>query len=97
MYTLGGRAEYTNEIIEVDGKVMFRTTCEEDLENPLTQVTCSGIWCDIIRRVNDVTNARNRDKISISGPQMFGIAEYPVMQLLQDMPGASELENYRYK
>jgi hypothetical protein len=78
MFTLGARADFTNEIIEVDGKVMFKTTCSEEPDSPLVQVTCSGIWCEIVKRVNGITQARNKDKISISGPQMFGIAEYPV-------------------
>ena len=78
---MGGRAEYTNEILDVGGKVMFKTTCHEDPNKPILMDTCSGIWCEIIKRVNSVTKAR-RDKISISGPQMFGIAEYAVCKIL---------------
>jgi hypothetical protein len=68
LLVLGGRANYTNEIFEMDGKPMFKTTCEEDPDNPIIKDNCSGIWCEIIRRVNAVTNARQGDKISISGP-----------------------------
>jgi len=55
---------------------MFKTTSEEDPDNPITRDNCSAIWIEIIKKINVVTNARIGDKISISGPQMFGIAEY---------------------
>ena len=82
LLTLGDRADYTNEIFEENGRPMFKTTCSEDMKNPYVKDNCSGIWCDIIKRINDVTKARNGEKISISGPQMFGIAEYPVQKIL---------------
>lgn len=55
---------------------MFKTTSEEDPDNPIIKDNCSGIWCEVIKKINSLTQARQGDKISISGPQMFGIAEY---------------------
>jgi hypothetical protein len=68
IYTLGDRADFVNEIYEENGKPMFKTTCMEDPDNPIIKDNCSGIWCEIIKRVNEVTKARCGDKISISGP-----------------------------
>lgn len=44
--------------MDIDGKVMFKTTCEEDPKNPIIMNSCSGIWCEIIKKINKVTNAR---------------------------------------
>jgi len=79
---LGGRAEYTNEIYEVDGKCMFKTTCEEDPYNPIIRDNCSGIWLEIIKKINKITNARQGEKLTISGPHMFGISEWAVNKVI---------------
>ena len=82
MFNLGGRAEYINEIYEDNGKCMFKTTCEEDNQNPIIRDNCSGIWLEIIKRINIVTQARKGEKLTISGPHMFGISEYAVNKVL---------------
>lgn len=55
---IGERADYINEIFEDNGKPMFKTTCLENPKHPYIKDNCSGIWCDIIKKINDVTKAR---------------------------------------
>jgi hypothetical protein len=61
---------------------MFRTICEEDPQHPLIGDNCSGIWLEIIKRINKLTKARKGEKLTISGPHMFGISEYAVTKIL---------------
>ncbi len=78
MFQLGAKADYLNEIYEENGKCMFKTTCSEDPANPIMRDNCSSIWLEIVKRINIVTNARKGEKLTISGPHMFGISEYAI-------------------
>ena len=48
----GGRCDYICEILEGDGKPLFRVTSEEDKDHPIVRDSCSGCWLYVCERVN---------------------------------------------
>jgi hypothetical protein len=97
MFHLNEKAEYVNEILSAQGKCLFKTTCSEDPHHPMIRDNPSSIWLEIIKKINAVTHARSTDKLTISGPHMFGFSEYAVCKVIQEMPGADRLQNYKMK
>lgn len=48
---VGGRAEYTCEILDGGEKPMFKVTSSEDPENPIMRESTSGCWLEFAKKI----------------------------------------------
>jgi hypothetical protein len=96
MFTRGVRARYTCEILEGDGKPLYRVTPEEDPSNPITRESSTGCWVYICNRVNQLQEVK-KEKVTISGTERFGLLEHNVVRLLEDLPLAEKCTKYKFK
>lgn len=97
MNELGGKAEYTCEILDGGEKPLFRVTASEDPENPVTKDSTSGAWLEFAKRIELIQNKRKGEKVTISGPDRYGLQENAVVQLIQQMPNADKCKKYIFK
>lgn len=51
VYSIGGKADYTCEILDGGDKPSFRVTSSEDPDKPIIKESTSGCWLDIVRRI----------------------------------------------
>lgn len=82
MYTIGGRAEYICEILDGGDRPLFKVTPSEEPDKPIIRDSTSGCWLEIVKRIESMTNIR-KGKVTVSGPDRYGLQEAPVMQLIQ--------------
>ena len=68
------RCDYLCEILDGGDKPLYKVTCMDDADNPITKDASSGVWIEICRRIADI-NGTNRNKVTVSGPDRFGLAE----------------------
>ena len=66
MFTKGVRCRYRCEILEGEGKPIYKVTSEEDPENPIIKDSSTGCWVHICVKVNQLQDVR-KDKVTISG------------------------------
>lgn len=72
MFTKGVRCKYKCEILEGDGKPVYKVTSEEDPENPIIRDSSTGCWVYICNRVNQLQDVK-KEKVTISGTERFGL------------------------
>lgn len=58
MFTRGVRARYTCEILEGDGKPIYKVTPEEDPTNSIMKDSSTGCWVYICNRVNQLQEVK---------------------------------------
>ena len=80
--SIGGRAEYTCEILDGGEKPLFRVTSEEDPDNSITKESTSGAWLEFAKKIESIQNQRKGGKVTVSGPDRYGIQEHAVVQLI---------------
>jgi hypothetical protein len=54
MFTKGVRCNYTCEILEGDGKPIYKVTSEEEPQRPIVRDSSTGCWVYICQRVNQL-------------------------------------------
>ena len=81
MFTKGVRCKYKCEILEGDGKPVYKVTSEEDPENPIIRDSSTGCWVYICNRVNQLQDVK-KEKVTISGTERLGLLEPNVVRLL---------------
>lgn len=97
MVTAGARVAYTCEIIDGGARPMYRVTPSDDADNPITRDSSTGCWIDIVRRVNLLMNNRNRNSLTVSGPERFGLSDDAVIGLLRQMPNVDKCLRFAKK
>ena len=73
---------------------MYRVTCSEDPDNPIVKDASSSAWIEVFKRINDIQGI-SRLKVTVSGPDRYGISEPAVTQLISSMPNASNCHKFR--
>ena len=96
MYQIGQKASYQCEVIDDGSKPVFKVTCSEAPHNPVERDTASGAWLEFVKKINQLQQTR-KAKPSVSGPDRFGLSEAGVLKILQNMPNADKLKNYKTK
>jgi hypothetical protein len=98
MYTKGKKAIYTCEILDNGDKPKYRITCEEkDHHTEIIERTSStACWLEVTTRIKHV-NKTIKGKVTISGPDRFGLCDNVVVQLLQKLPNARKCTKYNFK
>ena len=57
-------------------------TSEEDPDNPVTKDSTSGAWLEYAKKIESIQNQRKGGKVTVSGPDRYGIQEHAVVQLI---------------
>ena len=64
-----------------------------DPEHPLVSNASSGVWIEILKRVNELSGSA-RTKVTVSGPDRYGLTEPGVGQLLSCLPNAEKCARF---
>uniref|UniRef100_A0A7I4B419 ATP-dependent helicase CHD1-2/hrp3 HTH domain-containing protein n=1 Tax=Physcomitrium patens TaxID=3218 RepID=A0A7I4B419_PHYPA len=90
-----GRTTYTCTIIDTGGPgPIFRVYPEDDPNLLIERDSASGAWVVVCAQVNQVRGIE-RDKVTVSGTDMFGLSHPEVCRLIQELPGAELCKNFR--
>ena len=90
MVTAGEKVPYTCEIIDGGTRPMYRVTPSDDENYSITRSSATGCWLDIVQRVNLIMNNRNKNSLTVSGPERFGLSDDNVIGLLKQLPDAEK-------
>lgn len=88
------RSNYICEIMDGGSTPLFKVTPEEDPENPITKDASSGVWIEICKRINEASGTK-RDRVTVSGPDRFGLSEPAVTRLISILPNADKCIKFR--
>ena len=69
---------------------MYRVTPSDDKNYSITRSSATGCWLDIVQRVNLIMNNRNKNSLTVSGPERFGLSDDNVIGLLKQLPNAEK-------
>ena len=58
---------------------MFKVISSEDPENQMIKESASGCWFEYAKKIESLQNARKGSKVTVSGPDKFGLKEYSVV------------------
>ena len=101
--TPDSKVEYSSEILEGENqKPLFRVTASDAIDEPADGNSATAAWSLILRRVKSMQSGdkiegeENRIFNAVSGPEYFGLARGIVRKLIQELPRASECENYQF-
>eukprot|EP00347_Sterkiella_histriomuscorum_P008410 403345198 len=96
LFNLGARAEYICEILDGGERPLFKVTPAEEPDKPIIKDSTSGCWLEIVKRIESMTNIR-KGKVTVSGPDRYGLQEPAVMQLIQQLPNADKCQRYQFR
>ena len=96
MYRKKEKAKYICEILENGEKPKYRITCTENKEEIIERNTSTACWVAVTTRIKELER-KLKKKVTISGPDRFGLSDPIVVQLLQMLPGADKCEKYIFK
>ena len=74
MFHRDQKCDYICEILDGGNGPLYKVTCMEDPENPIVRDASSASWIEICKKINDVNNM-GRNKVTVSGPDRYGLAE----------------------
>ena len=94
MFYPNKRCEYLCEILDGGSGPLFRVTSMEDKDHPITNNASSGAWIEIYTKINEITGMR-KGKVTVSGPDRFGLSEVAVTQLLASLPDAEKCAKFK--
>lgn len=90
------RCEYICEILEGDGRPIFKVTSSEDPDNPIIRDSSTGCWIYICKKVNDLSDTK-KEKVTISGTERFGLIDQMIASLVERLPDATKCKKYKFK
>eukprot|EP00897_Mesotaenium_endlicherianum_P009637 jgi/Mesen1/8701/ME000052S08124 len=95
MLYAGQRTMYTNSIVDAGERgAVFRVVPADAPQMVVERDSASGAWVAVCTAVNKAKGIE-RDKVTISGTEMFGLSHPVVCRLIQELPGAAECANFR--
>ena len=85
--------EYTCRIVDGgDGAPRFEIDAADQPGVVIAAGTPTGAWAQIVKAANKIRE-RNHSN-SVSGPDYYGLAQNVIKALIQELPGASQLNGY---
>jgi hypothetical protein len=96
MFHKDTRCEYICEILEGDGKPIFKVTSSEDPDHPIIRDSSTGCWIYICKKVNDLSDNK-KEKVTISGTERFGLIDHMIASLVERLPDAGKCKKYKFK
>jgi hypothetical protein len=90
------KIEYQSTILDggAKGPIFVISTPNEPALAPIQSHTASSAWSEVMRRINEL-KINKRARNSVSGPELYGLADSLVRSLLEELPGASLLSSYK--
>ena len=76
---------------------MFRVTSSEEPDNPIVKESTSGCWLEFAKKIEVLQNLRKGGKVTVSGPDRYGLQEQSVVKLIQQLPNADKCKKYIFK
>ena len=95
MFKRGKKASYICEILDDGDKPKDRITCKEPTYE-IEKTSSTACWLEVTTRIKKLNN-RIQGKVTISGPDRFGLCDNVVVQLLQKLPNARKCTKYKFK
>jgi hypothetical protein len=96
MYKRGKKASYICEILDNGDKPLYRITCKEPPYEVIERTSSTACWLEVTKRIKKL-NHTIQGKVTISGPDRFGLCDNVVVQLLQKLPNARKCTKYKFK
>ncbi|CAD7698432.1 unnamed protein product [Ostreobium quekettii] len=85
----GGTTSYTCKIMDGGLRPLFQITADDDPELDIRNDTPSGSWVELFTLVNEVRGIK-KEKVTISGTDMFGLSHPVISRLIQELPNANK-------
>jgi hypothetical protein len=79
---------YVSEIIDGGKQPMYRVTPSDAPNEAVVHSAPSGCWRVILGRI------KQRNDVSVSGPEMFGFSDSTIRMLIQELPNARNCSRY---
>lgn len=88
---------YISEIREGPAEPLF-VVIPEDADS-VEGATATAAWHHIVKAVNDQKEDQEGRRVTtaVSGPEMFGYSHPTIANLIQQLPGASQCRNYKFR
>ena len=98
MYKKETKASYICEILDNgdNPKPKYRITCKEHPNVFIERNSSTACWLEVTTKIKEL-NKTKRGKVTISGPDRFGLCDNIVVQLLQMLPDARKCKKYKFK
>ena len=96
IYDKSKKALYRCEILDGGDKPIFKVTCSEDPNNPIIKDTSTGCWVHICKLVDNLADTQ-KEKVTISGTERFGLKEQTVSHILEFLPGAEQCIGHSFR
>ena len=82
------RTQYVSETLQGgDGELLFRVTAVDG--TVFEGATATAPWQQVLKAVNNKNQGRS--KVTVSGPQFFGLAIEPIFLQIRQLPGYAEV------
>ena len=82
------RTQYVSETLQGgDGELLFRVTAVDG--TVFEGTTATAPWQQVLKAVNNKNQGRS--KVTVSGPQFFGLAIEPIFLQIRQLPGYAEV------
>ncbi|KAI9305924.1 F/Y rich C-terminus-domain-containing protein [Cunninghamella echinulata] len=82
----------TSTILDGGDGPRFHVVADDMKDEPIIANSATGAWTVVVRRSNQI---RNRDHSnSASGPDYYGFKHPTIAKMIQDLPGARNLQHY---
>ncbi|SAM01871.1 hypothetical protein [Absidia glauca] len=82
----------TSTIVDGGDGPRFHVEAEDMPGQPIIANSATGAWTVVVRKSNEI---RHRDHSnSASGPDYYGFKHPTIAKMIQDLPGATELQDY---
>lgn len=88
--TRPSRVTYRSEILEGREGPIFRVTASDDPDNPFVARSATNSWTAVMVK----SRKDNKKKVTCSGPKMYGLSEYDVKGLIEQLPNADRCSIY---
>lgn len=94
-----GRARYLCEIVEANGRPLFRVTASDHgiADECVEHETCADAWQLILTRVKQVRNGSGFLRLfsqHLKGEDMYGLSEPHIVRAIESLPGVDCLRDY---
>ncbi|GMH33669.1 hypothetical protein BSKO_01503 [Bryopsis sp. KO-2023] len=88
-----GTTTYTCSILDGGTRPLFTISADDNPHLRIQNDTPSGSWADLFSRVYDARGIK-KDKVVISGTDMFGLSHPTISRLIQELQNADKCTNF---
>jgi len=90
-----GKVNYTSSIEEGPDGPLFRVVADDDKDHPIVEKSPGSAWMRVVSRVNEMkAPEQRRKKVTVSGPEMFGLSDPRVRTAVEQLPNIERCHGY---